>query len=347
MSRGIGEFGPIQDVIPEWAAVFVALLTQLGDVWFLAMVVGLVYWLHAQKREDAAVVLGFTIAGLALISALKHVFGLPRPQQPLVAIETLPWLIQPLYETTGMASGYGFPSGHALMTTIVYAGLARRLSISTPRRRFAGAGVIIATVCFSRVALGVHYLVDVVAGVGVGIAFLLVAERLLTRYSSEQATVAFGLAVLIGTINLIVGGLDGDGISLLGAALGTFGGWQLIVLGQRLFAIEWPSETIRPLVVRGGLAIGAFAPLILVLEEASIYSVAAHGGAVGLALGVFVTIPVLNHSKRAHRFWTALVFWTTMLALGLRYLLRPSTWRRGITLGRQYGGKLRNRIQTK
>ncbi|MCU4744546.1 phosphatase PAP2 family protein [Halobacteria archaeon AArc-m2/3/4] len=346
MSRGIGEFGPIQELLPEWAAILIALVTQLGDVWFLGLLVGLVYWLHAEKREDAAVILGFTIAGLALISALKHVFGLPRPDQPLVALETLPWMIQPLYEATAMASGYGFPSGHALMTTIVYFGLAHRLSISTPRRRFGIAGLVIAAVCFSRVALGVHYLVDVVAGVSVGIVFLLGAERLLTRYSSDQGTVAFTLAVGLSAINLAVGGVDSDGILLLGAALGTFGGWQLIVLGQRLFAIDRPSEATRPLVVRGALAGAALGPLVLSLEAFSLFSIAARGGAVGLALGVFITIPVLRHSKHASRLWTALVFWSTMAALGLRFLLSPRTWRRALELGRRYSGELRRRLRT-
>lgn len=196
MSRGIGEFGPIQDVIPEWAAIFVALITQLGDVWFLGLLVGGMYWLHATKRDEAAVILGFTIAGLALISLLKHIFALPRPDQLLVPVETLPLIIQPLYEATGTASGYGFPSGHALMTTIVYFSLAHRLSISTRRRRFGGAALIIVLVCLSRVALGVHYLVDVIAGIGVGIVFLLGAELLLSRYPSDQASIAFALAIV-------------------------------------------------------------------------------------------------------------------------------------------------------
>ncbi|WP_222919190.1 phosphatase PAP2 family protein [Natrinema sp. SYSU A 869] len=347
MSRGIGEFGPVQDMVPEWAAVLVALATQLGDVWFLSLLVGIIYWVYTTKREDAAVIMGCTFAGLALVSALKHVFALPRPGQPLVPIETLPWVIQPLYESTAMASGYGFPSGHALMTTIVYGSLAHRLSISTRRRRFVSAGLVIAAVCFSRVALGVHYLVDVTAGVAIGAAFLFGVERLLTRFPSDHGTIAFGLAIIISAINLVVGTVDAGDVSLLGAALGTFGGWQLVVLGQRLFAIKRPSNAVRPLVWRGALAAGAVAPLIIALDEFRLLSLPARGGAFGLVLALFITAPVLRHSERATRFRTALVFWATMAIHGLQYLLSPDPWRRAIALSRRYSVRVHRWIRVR
>lgn len=346
MSRGIGEFEPIQEAIPEWAAILVALLTQLGDVWFLALLVGGLYWFHRQKREDAAVIIGLTMAGLSLITGLKHVFSLPRPSQPLVALESLPGLLQPLYEATAMASGYGFPSGHALMTTIVYFSLAKRLSIGTYRQRVVGAAAIVGVVGLSRVALGLHYLVDIVAGVAVGLTFLFVAERLLARYPAEQGTLAFALAVVSSTFALVASSLEPDAVLLLGASLGTFGGWQLIKLGQDVFAVDRPSEAARPVAFRVALAGAAFAPLVAALEYFYLFSLPVAGGALGLALGVFVTIPVLTHSERASRVWTALVFWLTMALLGLRYLLRPSTWRRGYAGGRQVAGRVRRWIRT-
>ncbi|ELY46726.1 phosphatase PAP2 family protein [Natronorubrum sulfidifaciens] len=346
MSRGIGEFGPIQELLPEWAAVLIALVTQLGDVWFLALLVGGFYWVHTTKREDAAVVIGLTLAGLSLITGLKHVFALPRPGQPLVELEALPWIIQPLYEATAMASGYGFPSGHALMTTIVYVTLARRLSIGTPRRRLLAAATVITLVCFSRVALGLHYLVDVVAGVATGLAFLFVAERLLERYSTEQGTTAFSLAVVVSAVAVLASDGDPDAVLLLGSALGVFGGWQCIQFGHDVFADDRPRSVARSLLLRGSLALVAFAPLIAALELFGLFSLPAAGGALGLALGVFITVPVLTHSERARRVARALSFWLAVAGAGVRYLLRPSTWRRGYAVGRQYAGRLRRWIRT-
>ncbi|APX97414.1 phosphatase PAP2 family protein [Natronorubrum daqingense] len=347
MSRGIGEFEPIQEFVPEWAALLVALLTQLGDVWFLAILVGALYWLSADNREDSAIIIGLTIAGLAVITALKHVFALPRPGQPLVALEALPGLIQPVYEATAMASGYGFPSGHALMTTVVYVSLARRLSIGTSRQRLGGAAAIIALVGLSRVALGVHYLVDIVVGIAVGLAFLALIEWVFTRVESGHATIAFSVAVVSSALAVVASSADPDAVLLLGAALGTFGGWQLIRLGRALAVAEKPSTAVRPLVLNGGLAASGFALLASALEVFHPLSVPAIGAVLGLACGVFVTIPAVRHSERATRVWQALVFWVTMAGLGLRYLLRPTTWRRGYAGGQRYVGRLHRWIRAR
>ena len=348
MSRGIGEFEPIQEELPEWAGVVLGLVTQLGDVWFLAVLVGAVYWFYREKREDAAVVTGLTLAGFSLITALKHVFALPRPGKPLVELESLPWLVQPIYEATAMASGYGFPSGHALMTTIVYFSLAKRLSIGSLPLRVLGAATLVGVVSFTRVALGLHYLVDVVAGVAVGLTFLFVAERLLSRYATEQGTVAFALAIVVSAINLVASDVDPDAVLVLGASLGAFGGWQLIRLGQEVAAAASAGEEAPPVLFRVCLAAAAAAPLLAAIEEFHIFSLPAAGGALGLAMGVFVTIPVLNHSERATRARAALTFWATMAALGGRRLVRPATWRRGYTAGRRLAGRFRNwlRMQT-
>ena len=346
MSRGVGEFEPIQEEIPEWAAVLLGLLTQLGDVWFLALIVGAVYWFHREKREDAAVVTGLTLAGVSLITALKHVFALPRPGRPLVELEALPPLVQPLYEATAMASGYGFPSGHALMTTIVYFSLAKRLSIGTLPLRVLGAATLVVVVSFTRVALGLHYLVDVVAGVTVGLTFLFATERLLVRYATEQGTVAFSSAVTLGAINLVVSDLDADAVLVLGASLGAFGGWQLIRLGQEVAAASAAGEETPPVLFRTALAVAAFAPLFAALDYFHLFSLPAAGGAVGIALGVFVTIPVLNHSERATRAQAALVFWAAMAVLGVRHLLQPDTWRRGYAAGRRWVSRFRRWLRT-
>jgi membrane-associated phospholipid phosphatase len=301
MSRGIGEFGVIQDIIPDWAAIFIALLTQLGDVWFLALLVGAAYWFYATKRDDAAVLVGFTIAGLALISVLKHIFALPRPGSPLVEVETLPWTIQPLYEVTAAASGYGFPSGHALMTTIVYLSFAHRLPISSRRRRFAAAAALITAVCLSRVGLGVHYLIDVVVGVGVGILFLIGAEWLLSQSSMNEGTLALGLAIVVSSINLTVGGADFDGVLLLGAALGAICGWQLLLLGQQLDTLNLRSGLTRPQTARGILAGIALVPLVTALVAFNLFSLPFLGGVLGISLAVVMAIPALPYSKLFQR----------------------------------------------
>ncbi|ADB59144.1 phosphoesterase PA-phosphatase related protein [Haloterrigena turkmenica DSM 5511] len=226
MSRGIGVLPAVQDALPDWAALLVALLTQLGDVWFLVLLVGLVYWFRPDDREEAAVLVGLMLAGFSLVTALKYAFALPRPGRPLAELEALGPLARSLYEATGTADGYGFPSGHAVLTTVVYGGLAWRLSIGTARQRAAAAATVVSLVCASRVALGVHYFVDVVAGVAIGLAFLVVVNRLTARYPTDQQTVAFAIAVAVGVVALVTSGAAVDAVLVFVATLAVFGGLQ-------------------------------------------------------------------------------------------------------------------------
>ncbi|WP_323172891.1 phosphatase PAP2 family protein [Natrialba sp. PRR66] len=228
MSRGIGVFDPIQETIPEWAAIVVALVTQLGDIWFLAVLLGVLYWRRPRERGEILTVAGLGLAGFALITTLKYTFALPRPAHALVELETLSPTVRPLYEFTGTASGYGFPSGHALVTTVVYGSLAVRLSLWTLRRRVLAAGTLVTVVCLSRVALGVHFVVDVVAGIGIGLAFLLAVTGLLTRYPDDEQTVVFAIAAALSVAAVVASSATLDSMLVLLGSLGAVVGWRLV-----------------------------------------------------------------------------------------------------------------------
>lgn len=347
MSRGIGEFEPIRELLPEWMAVLLGLVTQLGDVWFLSLVVALVYWTRASERESVAIVIGTTLTGFALIDSLKRAFALPRPDQPVVSPETLPRVVQPLYEATGTAGGYGFPSGHAFMTTIVYLSLVDTLEIGTRRNRLAGAIGLVAVVCFSRIALGVHYLVDVAAGVALGLLLVFLVRKLTIYSALDGATVAFGIAVVASAFNLLPANTDQNAVLLLGASLGAFGGWQLVASGRELVSADRPSAVVRPLSARLGLAAASFAPIVGAFELFDPLSTAGRGAIVGLLTATVVTLPVLRHSTRAHRVLTALAFWTSMALLGGRNLLEPSTWRRFLVACRRGGSRLERWVRAR
>lgn len=232
MTRGVGVLEAIQGAVPDWLALFLALLTQLGDVWFLALVLASLYWFDTPRRDGIGAVAGLWLAGIGLYRGLKEVFAFPRPDQPLLEPELAPGLVRPLYEATALATGYGFPSGHAVNTTVVYFGLATVLAVSTRRRRFAAAGTIVTIVCFTRVALGVHYLVDVVAGVAAGALLLGGARAFANRRSADWTTVSFSLAVVFGAFFLVVSAFDPDAILVLAVSLGVLAGPRLVARGR-------------------------------------------------------------------------------------------------------------------
>lgn len=327
MSRAIIELETLQQLIPEWLAVILALLTQLGDIWFITMLLAILYWFNTPNQDDIAALAGVWLAGMGLYKGLKEIFGFPRPDQPLLDADLLPWIIQPVYEATAFASGYGFPSGHAVNTTIVYFGLAYILTVSTSRKRFTAAAMIVSTVSFTRLALGVHYLVDVVVGVAVGLSLLAGARALMNRRPADRTTISFGLAIIFSGFFLLTSDFDPDAIFILGASLGSFAGWQLIILGRELVSVPRPSSAVRPIIVRGGLAALIFAPLVAALEYFPVLSIYTAGGTVGLVASGVVIVPVLRYSDRAHSVGAMIKFWIRVTGGKLRYWFSPSTWR--------------------
>lgn len=156
-------------------------VTQLGSVIAVFLVGGALALILALHQRIAEVIgLTFALLGTALASSfLKNIFERPRPDITYQA-----------YTETG----YSMPSQHAALATalsvyVVY--LVYRLSPSRAVRTivFCLALVVVATVGFSRLYLGVHYVSDVVAGTilgalvaGIGIMI----ERSLERFNLRK-----------------------------------------------------------------------------------------------------------------------------------------------------------------
>ncbi len=122
-------------------------------------------WLALRRQRRLAVWVVVAVLGSGVIdTVLKDVVRRSRPALP-----------HPVAE----ASGYSFPSGHALGTMVVF-GVVLLLVLPLLHRTAARvsawvvAVVAVALVGFSRVALGVHYVSDVLAGWLVGLGWLAV-----------------------------------------------------------------------------------------------------------------------------------------------------------------------------
>lgn len=194
VTRGIGgvEFA---GSLPDAVVAAGGLLTQLGDTWFLLLAIGALYWrarggtapsLTASPLRDCLLLLALVVGSYAAAATLKSVFALPRPPGAGTAVlpAWLPPATAPVYESLVTADGYGFPSGHATAATAVYGGAAVLLRAGTARLRYAAAGAVVTVVALSRLVIGVHYLVDVVAGVFVGLGVLAVLLALVRRFDT-------------------------------------------------------------------------------------------------------------------------------------------------------------------
>ncbi|WP_306058689.1 phosphatase PAP2 family protein [Natronococcus wangiae] len=156
---------------------------------------------------------GFIVAavlgGLALTLVLQSAFGFSRPPSSVQAISR---------------EGGGFPSGHTMAATVFWGALALWGERFTVRKRAAAATLVIGLVGFSRLALGVHYLVDVVASVWFGIGYLALAAHL-TGY---RPTRAFAVAASFGILAVLITGGTTDGWLASIGCLGGAAGWWAV-----------------------------------------------------------------------------------------------------------------------
>jgi membrane-associated phospholipid phosphatase len=233
IGRGVGVTEFLHGGADVAAIALFALLTQLGDVWFLfalgsaLYVAGTVLPGSSVDRRRGLFVLALVFAYVALVGAVKAVFGLPRPPgaADAPAVAWLPSVLAAVFESAATGTGPGFPSGHALGTTMVWGGTALVHDGLCDRVRFGVAGVVVAVVATSRLVLGVHYTVDVLAGVGLGLAVLWVCYRLAAGGVAPGRVLA--VAVAAGAAGLVLDG-SGESVAAAGAAVGAWLAWRAV-----------------------------------------------------------------------------------------------------------------------
>lgn len=148
-------------------------ITVLGNTLTLtAICVVAVVGLLIGKHVREAVLLGVgSLAGATVMVALKHLFARSRPPVPdrLLHIES-----------------YSFPSGHAMMSMVVYcllAVVAYRLVgwVRTHRWVLIAAPALATAIGLTRVYLGVHWPSDVVVGWLLGVLWVMLCTWVASR----------------------------------------------------------------------------------------------------------------------------------------------------------------------
>ena len=174
--------GDLSDPLgPPWLEELGRDMTALGGTGILVMITVFValYLFFAGKRRSMWLVLAAIGSGQLMDRILKMGFDRPRPD------------LVPHGSYVYTAS---FPSGHSMMSAIVYLTLATLVARVEPRRRVRAylitcACVLTILVGISRVYLGVHWPSDVLAGWTAGAAWALgwwlVAQWLETRGAVE------------------------------------------------------------------------------------------------------------------------------------------------------------------
>jgi undecaprenyl-diphosphatase len=173
---------PAIPIGPRWLPDVMRDITALGGFAILTLViVGVSGFLLLRRKYHAMwLILIAVIGGELLSTGLKHLIGRPRPP----AIGRLVDVHNP-----------SFPSGHSMLSAIVYLTLGAvlaRLITDWPSRIYCLIVALLITflVGISRVYLGAHYPTDVLAGWTAGLVWAvlcwLVAQYLQRRGKIEQ-----------------------------------------------------------------------------------------------------------------------------------------------------------------
>jgi undecaprenyl-diphosphatase len=150
---------------PAWFEEAVRDLTALGSTLVLSMVVLTVVGFLLLVRQWRAAIFTFaaSVSGQLVSHVLKEIFGRPRPD---------------LISHEAEVFTHSFPSGHAMMSAVVYltlASLAARLMHRRRLKLYALSVAVVFTMLIgvSRVYLGVHWPSDVLAGWMIGASWAL------------------------------------------------------------------------------------------------------------------------------------------------------------------------------
>lgn len=226
------------EVTPEWLAHLAVFLTQLGSVFFVVPVVVAAYWYDPGRFSHwIPAVVGY----YSVMAGIKSLNGADRPDAgPPVDPGSAPELFAGTYEHAATISTTSFPSGNVIAATVLAGLFVLDTRVWTRRRRLLAAAVYVVVVGYTRLGLGVHYPVDVVGGVAIGLAWLGAVELVRDRSGAGDPTAAlFALAAVLAAVALwLRTGLWGPPTAeplvgsnrpvALGAALGGLAAWTVV-----------------------------------------------------------------------------------------------------------------------
>lgn len=210
---------PVLSTVAEW-------LSFLGEsTWQVALI--LFIYFVIDKRKGFA--LGASVmTGHIANNTLKAIFRIPRPWVKY------PGEIIPLREST--ATGYSFPSGHSTGAGTLYYGLYKLFNEKAVR---IVSVILLVLIPLSRIYLGVHWPLDIVFGLALGMLIAKYIDHFLSLYDDKEKLRK--LTVTAVPVTLFVALLDSIMIDagLLDETLykdiaSSFIGWGAVILASYL-----------------------------------------------------------------------------------------------------------------
>lgn len=139
--------------IADWMALFLSGVGSAGIIW---IIIGVLLFLREETKHHRFFIPFLGVLGLSWVvveQAIKWFVGRPRPGIDMGA-----------YVVDSSAVWYSFPSSHSALSW------AFVVVLSHYEPKYRGVYVVLAVlISLSRIYLGVHYPLDVLAGAGLGL----------------------------------------------------------------------------------------------------------------------------------------------------------------------------------
>jgi undecaprenyl-diphosphatase len=151
---------------------FISLLGDTETMFIIFVLLSVGLFVFKFKKESYIVAMSSTSA-IAVTYILKKLFQIPRPLDALV-----------------LEIGYRFPSGHATAAGFIFA-LATYFAFSkleSKKLKYLVSGVAFAwlmAICWARLYLGVHILIDVIVGAMIGIGMTALCASFVSKYFTK------------------------------------------------------------------------------------------------------------------------------------------------------------------
>jgi len=187
--------------------IFFKAVTFMGNAEYYILIIPLLFWLYDKKFALRFGV--FFICNAWLNSFIKDIFQVTRPPIELHKIQQ---------------GGYSFPSGHAQGSTGFWGYLA--VQVKRPWA-YIVAAILCSLVAFSRVYLGVHFPLDILAGILIAIVWIVIYDFITRKVKLKLNLWQWFLASLALCALLLLLHPGGDSPLLAGFLLSSLWGYRL------------------------------------------------------------------------------------------------------------------------
>ncbi|MCG8568959.1 MAG: phosphatase PAP2 family protein [Spirochaetes bacterium] len=246
---------PQLDIIAQW-------ITILGEQYTYIIVISFLYWCGSKK---SAIKLIYCFINSTLINNLiKIIFQAPRPFEVLSSIHG---------KRLHTATGYSFPSGHTQSSSTFLTALAL---MAKKTWFWIIAVILMLAIAASRVYLGVHWPVDVIAALILGVFWALLFSYLVDQVYSDPSKftkllmISEGM-ILFATIMMVILQLFffknitklSDFYKISGLSLGVFSG---IIAEKKFIQFDAQAGNIVQKVLRFTIGLGLTMIIFIFLQ---------------------------------------------------------------------------------